>query len=103
LSTINFDNASASPVDPRVVEAMMPYFRDEYGNPSSFHSIGRRAKEAMEDARSKVAELIGAERSDEIIFTSGGTESNNLALIGTAYRNKRKGTHIIISAVEQGL
>jgi len=100
LSTINFDNASASPVDPRVVEAMMPYFRDEYGNPSSFHSIGRRAKEAMEDARSKVAELIGAERSDEIIFTSGGTESNNLALIGTAYRNKRKGTHIIISAVE---
>lgn len=100
MSTINFDNASASPVDPRVVEAMMPYFRDEYGNPSSFHSIGRRAKEAMEDARSKVAELIGAERSDEIIFTSGGTESNNLALIGTAYRNKRKGTHIIISAVE---
>ena len=100
MSTINFDNASASPVDPRVVEAMMPYFRDEYGNPSSFHSIGRRAKEAMENARSKVAELIGAERSDEIIFTSGGTESNNLALIGTAYRNKRKGTHIIISAVE---
>ena len=100
MSTINFDNASASPVDSRVVEAMMPYFRDEYGNPSSFHSIGRRAKEAMEDARSKVAELIGAERSDEIIFTSGGTESNNLALIGTAYRNKRKGTHIIISAVE---
>jgi len=99
LDMINFDTASASVVDPRVVEAMLPYFTKEYGNPSSIHYAGRVAKKALEEARSKVADAVAA-NPEEIIFTSGATESNNLALTGVAYRNKSKGTHIIISAVE---
>ena len=76
------DHTAGKPVDARVLEAMTPYFTQSYGNPSSIHSFGIEAREAIEEARGKVAELIGAEKREEIIFTSGGTESNNLAIKG---------------------
>jgi len=93
------DYQSSKPVDPRVIKAMDPFFTEIYGNPSSLHSIGDEATDALEESRSKIAELIHAE-PDEIIFTSGATESNNLALIGTALKNKNKGKHIIISEID---
>jgi len=94
------DHTAGMPVDPRVLEAMMPHFSQQYGNPSSLHSWGNEARKAMEDARAKVVTLIGAKRSEEIFFTSGGTESNNLAIKGVAYRNKDKGNHIVTSTIE---
>jgi len=94
------DYGAAMPVDPSVLEAMEPYYIEAFGNPSSLHFLGAKAREALEEARGKVATLVGAERKDEIIFTSGGTESNNLAVKGTAFRNKAKGSHIITSAIE---
>lgn len=90
------DNASTTRVDERVLEEMLPYFSEKYGNPSSPHSAGQEAKEALGSARSKVASALGAEES-EIVFTSGGTESDNLAILGAA--GNRKG-HIITSAIE---
>ena len=94
------DNGAGMPVDSRVIDAMMPYFVENYGNPSSSHSAGNVAKQALATAREQVASLVGAEKSSEIVFTSGGTESNNLAIKGVALRNKAKGNHIITSAVE---
>lgn len=94
------DYQAGSPVDPRVIEAMNPYFGMIFGNPSSTHMFGQEAKAAVEDSRAKVASLIGAERKEDIVFTSGGTESNNLALIGIAQRNKEKGNTIVTSAIE---
>lgn len=99
MRRIYLDHTSGMPLDPRVVDAMMPYFDHVYGNPSSPHSFGSAARRAMEDARSQVAALIGAE-AREVLFTSGGTESNNLAIQGVALRNRRRGTHIITSAIE---
>ncbi len=99
MRRIYLDHTSGMPLDPRVVDAMMPYFDHVYGNPSSPHSFGSAARRAMEDARSQVAALIGAE-AQEVLFTSGGTESNNLAIQGVALRNRRQGTHIITSAIE---
>ncbi|PKQ19761.1 MAG: cysteine desulfurase NifS [Actinobacteria bacterium HGW-Actinobacteria-6] len=96
---VYLDYQSAKPVDPRVVEAMLPYFTESFGNAASLHSVGDRATEALEASRARVAAFIGAE-PDEVIFTSGATESNNLALIGYANRNKRAGDHIIISEVD---
>jgi cysteine desulfurase len=93
------DNGAGMPLDPMVFEDMKPYFLEEYGNPSSSHSSGNRAKEALTASREKVAQLVAAE-SREIIFTSGGTESNNLAIKGAVYRNRNKGNHIIITAIE---
>lgn len=94
------DNGAGMPLDKRVFEAMKPYFFEKYGNASSAHSFGNEAKQALATARQQVADLIGAEKPQEIIFTSGGTESNNLAIKGAALRNKKKGNHIITSAVE---
>jgi len=94
------DNGAGMPVDSRVLDAMIPYFVKDYGNPSSSHSAGNVAKQALATARDQVAKLVGAEKSQEIIFTSGGTESNNLAIKGVAFRNKDKGNHIITSSVE---
>ncbi|MEX2705804.1 MAG: cysteine desulfurase family protein [Candidatus Freyrarchaeum guaymaensis] len=94
------DYVSGKPVDPRVLEAMEPYHKEIFGNPSSLHLFGDPPVEAMEEARKKVADLIGAKDPREIVFTSGATESNNLALKGVAFRNQHKGNHIIISAVE---
>ena len=82
------------------MEAMEPYHKEIFGNPSSLHLFGDPPVEAMEEARKKVADLIGAKDPREIVFTSGATESNNLALKGVAFRNQHKGNHIIISAVE---
>lgn len=94
------DHAAGMPLDPRVFQAMKPYFVESYGNPSSSHSFGTSAKNALMEAREKIARLIGAEKAKEIIFTSGGTESNNLAIKGVANRNKDKGNHIITTTIE---
>lgn len=97
---VYMDYTASSPIDPRVVEAMMPYFTKVFGNPSSLHSFGNDVREPMNEARNKVGQLIGAEDpSREIIFTSGATESSNIAIKGTAYRTRNK-NHIITTAVE---
>jgi len=100
MKRIYMDYQAGSPVDPQVMQAMTPYFGTVFGNPSSTHSLGQEAKAAVEDARSKVASLIGVARKEDVIFTSGGTESNNLALIGAATRSKEKGNTIVTSAIE---
>lgn len=93
------DHSATTPVAPEVLEAMLPYFSEKFGNASSLHSFGLEAKEALEAAREKVAALLAAS-PEEVIFTSGGTESDNLALKGIAYRNKELGKHIITTAIE---
>jgi cysteine desulfurase len=94
------DHGAGMPLDSRVFEAMKPYFMEDYGNPSSSHSFGNSARIAIAASREKVAQLVAAEKSQEVIFTSGGTESNNLAIKGFAYRNREKGNHIISTAIE---
>ncbi len=96
---VYLDYSATTPTDPRVVEEMIPYFTEHFGNPSSIYSTGLEAKDAIEHAREQVAHLINAEPK-ELIFTSGGTESDNWALIATARRLKHKGKHIITSAIE---
>jgi cysteine desulfurase len=93
------DHSATTPLDPEVLEAMMPYFTDIYGNSSSVHSQGQQAARALEEAREKVAALLGA-KPTELIFTSGGTEANNQAIITYMLNNRGKGNHIITSAVE---
>ncbi|MBU1198852.1 MAG: cysteine desulfurase [Nanoarchaeota archaeon] len=99
MNYIYLDNAATTPVDPKVLKAMMPYYTEKYGNASSGHTKGREAKDAMERARKVIARSIGA-KTEEIIFTSGGTESNNMALKSIAFENKNKGNHIIVSKIE---
>ncbi len=93
------DHSATTPVAPEVLAAMLPYFSEKFGNASSLHLSGREAKEALEDSREKVASLLRA-RAEEIIFTSGGTESDNLALKGIARRNRKTGKHIITTQIE---
>ena len=97
---VYMDYGAAMPLDPRVLEAMMPYFTQVCGNPSSVHSLGREPRRSLEDSRGKVAQLVGARILEEIIFTSGATESNNLAIKGVAYRNRNRGNHIITTTIE---
>jgi len=97
---IYMDHVAGKPVDPRVIEAMIPFIKDFYGNPSSIHSFGYESKKALEEARAKIAKLINAESPESIIFTSGATESNNMAIKGVAYRNIDKGKHVIASSIE---
>ncbi|WP_088226229.1 cysteine desulfurase NifS [Desulfosporosinus sp. FKB] len=99
MRRVYLDHSATTPVDPEVAALMMTYYTEKYGNPSSVHSFGREAKQALEEARRQVAELIGAEPS-EVTFTSGGTEADNLAILGTAEALSKKGKHIITSAVE---
>ncbi len=99
MRQVYMDYGSASPVDSRVLEAMLPFFDKDFGNPSSMHSFGRKAKKELENAREKVANLIGA-NARSIIFTSCATEANNLALRGATLRYKDKGNHIITSSIE---
>jgi len=94
-----FDYAATTPTDPKVIEVMQPFLFERFGNPSSIHSFGQEAKRAIENARSTIADFLGA-KDDEIIFTSGGTESNNFAIFGIVYANEKKGNHIITSAIE---
>jgi cysteine desulfurase len=96
---IYLDYAATTPTHPEVVEAMLPYFTKDFGNPSSLYTSGRRAHGAVEDARDRVAAFIGAD-SKEIVFTSGGTESDNFAIIGAAVANEKKGYHIITTRAE---
>ena len=97
---IYVDHSAGRPVDSRVIDVMLPYFKMSYGNPSSSHRLGQEAKQAVDDSRKKIAKLINAEKPETIIFTSGATESNNLAIKGMAIRNRKKGTKILTSAVE---
>lgn len=97
--TIYFDYNATTPLDPAVREAMLPFLGEVWGNPSSIHHVGRKARARLDDARDRAAKFLGAKPS-EIIFTSGGTEANNLAIFGTARALKAKGNHLITSAVE---
>ena len=97
--TFYFDNAATTKIKPEVLKAMMPYLTEEYGNPSSLYCIGRNSKRAIEKAREQVASLINCDKN-EIYFTGGGTESDNTALKGIAYRYKEKGNHIITTKIE---
>ncbi len=99
MERIYFDHAATTPVDARVLQKMLPYFTDNFGNPNSQHWFGRRSVTAVDEARDLVASLIGAKPS-EIYFTSGGTESDNWAIRGAAHARAEKGKHLIISAVE---
>ncbi len=99
MKKIYLDHNATTPLHPEVLEAMLPYFKEKFGNASSIYGFGRDAKVALEDAREKTAEIIGAS-SSEIFFTSGGTESDNLAIKGTAFANRKKGKHIITSKIE---
>jgi cysteine desulfurase len=99
MRTIYLDHNATTPVHPEVLDAMQPYFSGVYGNASSLHQSGREAKAALEDARQSIADIMGCPAS-ELIFTSGGTESDNFAIKGTAYANRSKGKHIITSSIE---
>ena len=99
MKKVYLDYAATTPTDPEVVAAMEPYFFEKFGNASSLHAYGQEAKKALEDSREELAGFINA-RPEEILFTSGGTESDNTALFGVAYAMEKKGNHIITSAIE---
>src|SRR5665811_695593 len=99
MPKVYLDHYAATPVLHEVVEAMRPYFIESFGNPSSLHGWGDVARLALDEAREKVAALIKA-RPEEVIFTSGGTEANNLAVKGIAWAARKKGNHVVVSAVE---
>ena len=96
---IYLDNNATAPLHPEVLEAMMPYLKEKYGNASSIHFKGREAKKGLEGSRTILGDALGTESVD-IIFTSGGTESDNFAIKGVAFANKAKGNHIITSSIE---
>lgn len=100
MKDIYFDHAATTPAAEEVIEVMKPFYNQIYANPASSHLSGQKAAAALEDARESVAELIGAKKAEEIVFTAGGTEADNLALKGIAMANLEKGKHIITSAVE---
>ena len=99
MKKVYLDNGATTMLDPKVIEAMLPYFTAKYGNASSTHFFGEQAKQALEKSRAIIAKSIKA-RPDEIIFTSGGTESNNFALKSIAFTNREKGNHILVSKTE---
>jgi cysteine desulfurase len=103
MRKIYFDHAATTPIHPKVVEAMLPYLKEEFGNPLSLHSFGEGPREAVEEARAKVADLIGA-KPNEIYFTASGSEANNMAVKGIALMNRSKGKnegqHVVVSAIE---
>lgn len=99
MRRIYLDHAATTPTEPKVIKEMLPYYTECFGNPSTLYSLGGEAKEAIEKARDRVAQAIGA-RPEEIVFTSGGTESDNFALEGIAFALEKKGNHIITSSIE---
>ena len=99
MNTYYFDNGATTKVKSEVVEEMMPYFSEHYGNPSSVYGLARDSKKAIEEAREKVAKLIGAKKQ-EIYFMGCGSEADNTAIKGIAYANKRKGNRIITTKID---
>ena len=99
MQTVYFDYNATTPLDPQVREAMLPFLGEVWGNPSSVHHVGRQARALLDDARERAAKVLGTKPS-EVVFTAGGTESANLAILGTARLLKPKGRHIITSAIE---
>jgi len=99
VKKVYLDYAATTPVDPEVIKAMQPYFSEKFGNASSLHRFGQEAKKALEDSREALASFLGAQ-PEEIIFTSGGTESDNTALFGAAYALRGKGSHIVTTVIE---
>lgn len=99
MKRIYLDYAATAATDPLVYEAMKPYFFEKFGNPSSIHQFGQEARTALESSRETTASFLGA-KPEEIVFTSGGTESNNFVIEGVAYANEKKGNHIITSQIE---
>ena len=97
--TVYLDHAATTPVDTRVRELMLPFLSEKFGNPSSFHTVGKIAADAIAESRAKIAKVLNI-RPDEIIFTSGGTEADNLAVLGFARANKKFGNHIVTTKVE---
>lgn len=97
--TIYLDHAATTPLHPRVCEAMQPYLQEHFGNPSSIHSVGRAARSAVEGARDAIAAFLGA-RPNQLIFTSSGTEADNMAIIGAALANRQRGRHLITTRAE---
>jgi cysteine desulfurase len=100
MKTANFDHASATPLLPAALAAMMPFLETEYGNPQSLHSLGQKPREAVDKAREQVAALLNAGSANRIVFTASASESNNLALKGLAMARQDKGKHIVVSAIE---
>lgn len=96
---VYLDHAATTPLDPRVREVMLPFLAEAFGNPSSFHSVGKEVKDAVDDARASMAKILNV-RPDELLFTSGGTESDNLAILGYARANQSHGKHLITSTIE---
>ena len=99
MRRIYLDHAATTPTRPEVVKAMLPYFSEKFGNASSRHSEGSEAREAVEKARETVAGALGA-KADEVVFTSGGTESDNLAVKGFAWANRAKGRRLVTTTIE---
>src|SRR3989339_466190 len=99
MNQIYMDYAATTPTDKRVVEAMLPYWGEIYGNPASLHAFGQEARSAVEEARQRIAAFLGVKPA-EIVFTSGGTESDNFAIKGVAYANRKRGDHIITTGIE---
>src|SRR4029078_12949588 len=99
MQRIYLDHSATTPLDGRVLDAMLPFLNERFGNPSSVHSFGQEARAAVDRARRQVASLIKA-RANEIVFASGGTESNNLAIRGLCEAHQSQGKHIIVSAIE---
>ena len=99
MRTVYFDYNATTPLDPQVREAMLPFMDGIFGNPSSVHHVGRRARSLLDDARDRTAKILGSKPS-EVVFTSGGTESSNLAIFGAARLLKRQGRHLITSVIE---
>ena len=97
---IYLDHNASTPIRPEALEAMLPFLKNEFGNASSLHQAGQRSRKAIEDARAEIARFIGADSPDEIVFTSGGTEANNLALKGAVAENARAGRRVVSSAIE---
>src|SRR5919206_2539653 len=99
MRRVYLDNSATTPVDPRVVDAMLPYLTEKFGNASSVHFYGQEARVALDGARREVASLINA-RPNELVFLSGGTEANNLAIRGIAELHAERGRHLVTSAIE---
>jgi len=98
--SVYLDHQTTTPVLEEALQAMLPYFREAYGSPSSLHRFGLQVREGLKEAKEKLAALINAESWEDLIITSGGTESSNLAIKGFADANHRKGNHIVVSAIE---